>query len=105
MRVKRADLPEGTPLEAAFRRMETDRKQEAETIRAGGQRDAQIVRAEAEATAARIYADAYGKDPEFYDFYRAMESYRRTFEQGTGESSIVLPFDNEYLRQFRGEGR
>ena len=105
VRVKRADLPEGTPLEAAFRRMETDRKQEAETTRARGQRDAQIVRAEAEAAAARIYADAYGKDPEFYDFYRAMESYRRTFEQGTGESSIVLPFDNEYLRQFRGEGR
>ena len=105
VRVKRADLPEGTPLEAAFRRMETDRTQEAETTRARGQRDAQIVRAEAEAAAARIYADAYGKDPEFYDFYRAMESYRRTFEQGTGESSIVLPFDNEYLRQFRGEGR
>lgn len=105
VRVKRADLPEGTPLQAAFRRMETDRKQEAETIRAGGQRDAQIVRAEAEAEAARIYAEAYGKDPEFYDFYRAMESYRRTFEQGTGESSIVLPFDNEYLRQFRGAGR
>ena len=105
VRVKRADLPEGTPLEAAFRRMETDRKQEAETTRARGQRDAQIVRADAEAAAARIYADAYGKDPEFYDFYRAMESYRRTFEQGTGESSIVLPFDNEYLRQFRGEGR
>ena len=105
VRVKRADLPEGTPLEAAFRRMETDRKQEAETTRARGQRDAQIVRADAEAAAARIYADAYGKDPEFYDFYRAMESYRRTFEQGTGESSSVLPFDNEYLRQFRGEGR
>lgn len=105
VRVKRADLPEGTPLEAAFRRMETDRKQEAETIRAGGARDAQIVRAEAEAEAARIYADAYGKDPEFYDFYRAMESYRATFLQGTGESSIVLPFDNEYLRQFRGTGR
>ena len=105
VRVKRADLPEGTPLEAAFRRMDTDRKQEAETIRARGARDALIVRADADAEAARIYADAYGKDPEFYDFYRAMESYRRTFEQGTGESSIVLPFDNEYLRQFRGEGR
>ncbi|HWK41290.1 MAG TPA: protease modulator HflC [Croceibacterium sp.] len=105
VRIKRADLPEGTPLDAAFRRMETDRKQEAETIRAGGARDAQIVRAEAEADAARIYADAYGKDPEFYDFYRAMESYRRTFEQGTGDSSIVLPYDNEYLRQFRGTRR
>jgi membrane protease subunit HflC len=105
VRIKRADLPEGTPLDAAYRRMETDRKQEAETIRAGGQRDAQIVRAEAEAEAARIYSDAYGKDPDFYDFYRAMESYRRTFEAGTGESSIILSPDNEYLRQFRGGGR
>ena len=105
VRVKRADLPEGTPLEAAFRRMDTDRKQEAETIRARGARDALIVRADADAEAARIYADAYGKDPEFYDFYRAMESYRRTFEAGEGESSFILDSDNEYLRQFRGGNR
>ena len=105
VRIKRADLPEGTPLEAAFRRMDTDRKQEAETIRARGARDAQIVRANAEAEAARIYSDAYGKDPEFYDFYRAMESYRRTFEGGEGESSFILDSDNEYLRQFRGGNR
>jgi modulator of FtsH protease HflC len=105
VRIKRADLPEGTPLDAAFRRMDTDRKQEADTIRAVGLRNAQIVRAEAEAQAARIYADAYGKDPEFYDFYRAMESYRRTFETGAGESSFVLDSDNEYLRQFRGGNR
>jgi membrane protease subunit HflC len=105
VRIKRADLPEGTPLDAAFRRMDTDRKQEAETIRARGARDAQIVRANAEAEAARIYSDAYGKDPEFYDFYRAMESYRRTFENGAGESSFILDSDNEYLRQFRGGNR
>ena len=105
VRIKRADLPEGTPLEAAFRRMETDRKTEAETIRAGGLRDGQILRAEAEANAARIYATAYNKDPNFYNFYRAMESYRRTFETGTGESSIILSPDNEYLRQFRNPGQ
>ena len=105
VRVKRADLPEGTPLEAAFRRMDTDRKQEAETIRARGARDALIVRADADAEAARIYADAYGKDPEFYDFYRAMQSYRSTFEAGEGESSFILDSDNEYLRQFRGGNR
>jgi len=105
VRIKRADLPDGTPLNAAFRRMETDRKQEAETIRAGGQRDAQIVRAEAEAEAARIYSDAYNKDPDFYDFYRAMESYRRTFESNESSSSIILSPDNEYLRQFGGGNR
>lgn len=102
VRIKRADLPEGLPLEAAFTRMETDRKTEATTIRARGNRDAQIIRAEAQATAARTYADAYGKDPQFYDFYRAMQSYRQTFVAGEGESSIILSPDNEYLRQFRG---
>ena len=103
VRIKRADLPEGAPLDAAFTRMETDRQEVAATIRAGGNRDAQIVQAEAQAQAARIYADAYGKDPQFYDFYRAMESYRRTFENGTGETSIILGDDNDYLRQFRGQ--
>ena len=82
--------------------MESDRKEEAETIRAGGRRDAQIVRAESEAEAARIYADAFNKDPEFYDFFRAMQSYRSTFETGDGESSIIMSPDNEYLRQFQG---
>ena len=59
----------------------------------------------ADANAASTYAAAYGKDPEFYDFYRAMESYRRTFETGGGESSFILDSDNEYLRQFRGGNR
>ena len=110
VRIKRADLPVGTPLTAAFNRMTSDRQEEAETIRAGGRRDAQIIRAEAEANAAKIYADAYNQDPEFYDFYRAMESYRRTFgpmregenPSNVGESSVILAPDNEYLRQFRG---
>ena len=105
VRIKRADLPDGTPLEAAYTRMKTDREQEAATIRAGGSKNAQILRAGAEAEAARIYAAAYGKDPEFYDFYRAMESYRRTFEAGSGETSIILSPDNAYLRQFRGGSR
>jgi membrane protease subunit HflC len=102
VRIKRADLPDGAPLDAAFTRMQTDRQEEAATIRARGQRNAQIIRADAEAEAAKTYAAAYGKDPEFYDFYRAMESYRRTFENGDAESSVILSPDNEYLRQFRG---
>jgi membrane protease subunit HflC len=103
VRIKRADLPQGTPLQAAFNRMQSDRQEEAETIRAGGRRDAQIIRAEAEANAASIYAEAFNKDPAFYDFYRAMQSYRRTFETGEGETSIILDDSNEYLRQFRGQ--
>lgn len=102
VRIKAADLPEGRPLDAAFTRMETDRQEEAATIRAAGQRDAQITQAEAKARAARIYADAYGKDPQFYDFYRAMQSYRQTFLSGEGSSAMVLSDDSEYFRQFKG---
>jgi membrane protease subunit HflC len=102
VRIKAADLPEGRPLDAAFTRMETDRQEEAATIRAAGQRDAQIIQAEASAQAANIYAEAYGKDPKFYDFYRAMQSYRQTFLAGEGQSSMVLSDDSEYFRQFKG---
>ena len=103
VRIKRADLPDGTPLQSAFNRMKTAREQEAATIRAQGQKNAQIIRADADAQAAKIYADAYNKDPKFYDFYRAMESYDTTFTQGSGSSQIILSPDNEYLKQFRGE--
>lgn len=104
VRIKRADLPDGRPLEAAFERMRSDRQAEAETVRAQGRRDAQIIRAEAEGEAARIYADAYGKDPGFYDFYRAMQSYDVTFAQKEDgpQNSLILSPDNEYLRQFQG---
>jgi membrane protease subunit HflC len=104
VQIKRTDLPDGAPLQSAFQRMETDREREARTIRAQGQRDARIIRAEADAEAAKTYADAFGKDPGFYDFYRAMQSYDATFaaENGESESSIILSPDNEYLRQFRG---
>ncbi len=102
VRIKAADLPEGTPLQAAFTRMQSDRQEEAATIRAQGRKNAQIIRAEAQARAAETYAAAFNKDSEFYDFFRAMESYRQTFIQGEGASSMVLDNDNEYFRQFRG---
>lgn len=102
VRIKRADLPEGA-LESAFGRMQAARTQEATTIRAQGSKQAQIVRAEAEAQAARTYADSFGKDPQFYDFYRAMQSYDYTFGQGEGSTTMVLSPDNEYLRQFKGK--
>ena len=103
VRIKRADLPDGTPLDSAFRRMQSARQQEAATLRAQGQKNGQIIRAEAEAEAAKIYAAAYGKDPQFYDFYRAMQSYDTTFAPDSKSSStIILSPDNEYLKQFRG---
>lgn len=103
VRIKRADLPEGSPLESAFTRMATARQQEAATLRAQGQKTAQIIRATAEATAAKTYADAFNKDPAFYDFYRAMQSYDATFRQKDSSTSIILSPDNEYLKQFRGK--
>ena len=109
VQIKRTDLPDGAPLQSAFRRMESDREREARTIRAQGGRDARIIRAEADAESARIYAEAFGKDASFYDFYRAMQSYDSTFsparegEGPKGDSNIILSPDNEYLRQFRGQ--
>ena len=112
VRIKRADLPEGTPLESAFQRMRTAREQEARSIEAQGYKQAQIIRAEADAEAAATYARAFNQDPNFYDFYRAMQSYQLSFvaESPTGEpprgrTSIILSPNNEYLRQFRGTGR
>ncbi len=101
VRIKRADLPPGSPLEAAFERMRTARQQEALTIRAQGARDAQIIRAEADAQAARVYAESFNQDPDFYAFYRAMQAYRQSFAQGN--SSVVLSPDNEFLREFQGQ--
>ncbi len=104
VRIKRADLPDGTPLESAFNRMRTARSQEALTIRAQGAKQAQIIRAEADANAARIYAESYGKDPSFYDFYRAMQSYRYTFSPDrSGQTNMILTPDNQFLRQFQGQ--
>lgn len=103
VRIKRADLPDGTPLESAFTRMRTAREQEALTIRAQGAKQAQIIRAEADANAARIYAESFGKDPGFYDFYRGMQSYRYTFSPDRpGQTNVILSPDNEFLKQFQG---
>jgi len=106
VRIKRADLPDGSPLESAFNRMKSARQQQAMTIMAEGRRQAQVIMGEADAQAAKTYADSFGKDPAFYDFYRAMKSYDVTF--GTtdasprGSATILLSPDNDYLRQFMG---
>ena len=111
VRIKHADLPEGTPLDSAYERMRTARVQEARSIEAQGFKQAQIIRAEADAEAVATYARAFNQDPDFYDFYRAMQSYQTSFvtetatgEQPRGRTSIILSPNNEYLRQFRGGG-
>ena len=109
VRIKRTDLPTGTPLESAFERMRTARLQEARSIRAQGAKQAQIIRAEADAEAANTYAASFGKDADFYEFYRAMESYRTTFigdgQQKPAPTTIVLSPQNDYLKEFTGRGR
>ncbi len=106
VRIKKADLPDGTPLQSAYARMVTARQQEARSIRAEGAKRAQIIRAEADADAARVYADAFGKDPSFYDFYRAMQSYQTTFlgdsENKSSPTTVILSPSNDYLREFTG---
>jgi len=101
VRIKRADLPTGAPLDSAYTRMRSARAQEALTIRAQGEKQAQLVGAEADANAARIYAESFGKDPDFYAFYRAMQSYKVAFKDGSGTSLVLTP-NNEFLREFEG---
>lgn len=107
VRIKRADLPEAT-LDSAFERMRTARQQEAQSILAQGQKQAQLIRADADAEAAATYAQAYNQDPDFFDFYRAMKSYEASFigpvagDAPRGRTNIILSPNNEYLRQFRG---
>ena len=109
VRIKRTDLPDGAPLASAFDRMRTAREQEARSIRAEGAKRAQIIQAEADADAARVYAASFGKDADFYDFYRAMQSYRQTFlgdgKQPGSSTSIILSPQNDYLKEFSGRGR
>jgi modulator of FtsH protease HflC len=105
VRIKRAELPDGTPLDSAYERMRSAREQEALTIDAQGRKQAQIIRATADAEAARTYAESFGKDPSFYEFYRAMQSYRQTFVAGTAATNMVLSPNSDYLREFTGRGR
>lgn len=100
VRINRADLPKAT-LQSAFARMKSERNQEAVAIDAEGQKEAQIIRATAEAEAARIYAISYGKDPEFYDFYRAMQSYRQTFLSPGSNTNMILSPDSDYMKKFQ----
>lgn len=109
VRIKKADLPDGTPLDSAFDRMRTAREQEARSIRAEGAKRAQIIRAEADAEAARVYAASFGKDADFYAFYRAMQSYQTTFlgdgKAPTSSTTVVLSPQNDFLKEFTGRGR
>jgi modulator of FtsH protease HflC len=120
IRVKKVDYPESA-VGAVFDRMRTEREQEAREHRSEGKEEAEKIRAEAEkqrtvllaeafrqaqrtrgegdAKAAAVGAAAFGKDPEFYQFWRSMQAYRETF---TGpENVMVIQPDNTFFKQMR----
>lgn len=105
VRIRQADLPEANR-ERVYDRMRSERQQVAGRIRAEGQRDAAIIQATAQEEAervrgqgdgerARIFARAYGRDPEFAAFYRSMRAYESALDQGT---PIVVPPDSDFFR-------
>lgn len=105
VRIRQADLPPETQ-ERVYERMRSERQQVAGRIRAEGERDAAIIRATAQeesertrgqgdAERARIFARAYGRDPEFASFYRSMRAYDTALEAGT---PIVVPPDSDFFR-------
>ncbi len=123
LRIKRTDLPpeNSAPI---FQSMIADRNQVARETRARGQeealritskaerdktvilaeatRDSEKLRGEGDAVAAKIYADAYSKDPEFYAFYRSMEVYKNSMKNG--DTSMILSPDSEFFKYFENMG-
>jgi membrane protease subunit HflC len=116
VRIKRADLPPENE-QNIFARMQAERERIAKQYRAEGQeesakivaeterektvilaeayKEAQVLRGEGEAEAIRIYAESFNQDPEFYQFYRTMESYQNSLDENT---TILLSSDNEYIK-------
>lgn len=122
VRIKRVDLPEENS-QAIFRRMQTQREQEARRIRAEGDRKAreiradadkqqrvivaeakktsEILRGEGDAIATKLYNDAFGRDRDFFDFYRSLQAMRTGLTGDT--TSYVGPPKGEFYRFFKGE--
>lgn len=79
-----------------------DAERQRATILAEGQRDAETMRGEGDARASQIYAQSFGKNPEFYRFYRSLEAYKATFK---GRNDIlVLDTNSEFFKYFKGPG-
>ena len=79
-----------------------DAERQRTELLAEAQRDAESIRGDGDAKAAQIYAQSFGKNPEFYRFYRSMEAYKATFK---GRSDIlVLDSNSEFFKYFKGPG-
>ena len=124
VRIRRVDLPNEVS-ESVYQRMNAERKAvanelrsqgfaESETIRADAEkqrdiiitdayREAQIIKGQGDAKASRIYADTFSKNPEFYDFYRSLEAYRKSFD---GKDDImVLDANSDFFKYLRGSSK
>jgi membrane protease subunit HflC len=108
LRIKRADLPDENAT-AVFERMSSQRRQEAAEIRARGAQQAQEIvadatrqaettRGEGAAERARIFADSFGRDPSFAQFYRTMRAYEESMAQGN--TTLVLSPDSDFFTYF-----
>jgi modulator of FtsH protease HflC len=122
VRINRTELPSGTEA-SVYARMVTERERLAKKSRAEGEerarriraeadreakvivaeakRDADIARGEGEAKATQIYAEAYGRDPEFYAFQRSLEAYRKALREHT---TLVVSPDSDFFRYLMGRG-
>ena len=82
-------------------RISGDAARELATVRSEAKRAAEVIRGTADAEATRIYAEAYGKDPEFFAFLRTLKSYELTLGS---KATLVLGADSEYFKALRGAG-
>ena len=123
VRIKRADLPPANS-EAIYARMQTERQREAKEFRAQGaemaakitstadkevtvilanaNKQSEIMKGEGDGKRNRIFAKAFGKDPEFFGFYRAMQSYEKALIGG--DTSLILSPDSDFFKFFGNTG-
>ena len=119
VRIKRADLPQANS-DAIYKRMQTEREREAKEFRAKGaemaaeitanadkevtvilanaEKSSQILKGEGDGKRNKIFANAFGQDPEFFAFYRAMQAYEKALIGG--ETSLILSPDSEFFKFF-----
>tara|TARA_S200000501_G_scaffold200737_1_gene188864 strand:- start:1540 stop:2403 length:864 start_codon:yes stop_codon:yes gene_type:complete len=119
VRIKRADLPQANS-DAIFRRMQTEREREAKEFRAKGaemaititstadkevtviladaEKQSEIMKGQGDGLRNKIFADAFGRDPEFFAFYRAMQAYEKALIGG--DTSLILSPDSEFFKFF-----
>ena len=119
VRIKRADLPQANS-DAIYARMQTERQREAKEFRAQGaeiatrikstadkevtvilataNKQSEIMKGEGDGERNRIFANAFGKDPQFFSFYRAMQSYEKALIGG--DTSLILSPDSDFFKFF-----